>query len=127
MKVHMCVCYFLKFVRKSKCVRRQRFTLCENCGKFWHFNVAGVRVLIDFLIRLVTAQDVHFLYTRSHLSALQNCALIFSTNFQFISTFKNALHNLVIELWSAQKYFKTNLRLFIKFTHIFVAIELLTF
>ena len=27
-------------------------------------------------------------YTRSHLSALQNCALIFSTNFQFIFTLK---------------------------------------
>ena len=32
-------------------------------------------------LRLVPAQDVHFFYTRSHLSALQNCALIFSTNF----------------------------------------------
>ena len=34
------------------------------------------------------AQDVHVFYTRSHLSALQTCALIFSTNFQFIFTFK---------------------------------------
>ena len=32
-------------------------------------------------IRLVPAQDVHFFYMRSHLSALQNCALLFSTNF----------------------------------------------
>ena len=31
-------------------------------------------------LRLVRAQDVQFLYTRSHLSALQNCALILSTN-----------------------------------------------
>ena len=30
---------------------------------------------------LVPAQDVHFFYTLSHLSALQNCALLFSTNF----------------------------------------------
>ena len=37
---------------------------------------------------LVPAQDVHFFYTSSHLSAIQNCALIFSTNFQFIFTFK---------------------------------------
>ena len=37
---------------------------------------------------LVPAQDVHFFYTRSHLSALQNCALIFPTNFQFIFTLK---------------------------------------
>ena len=39
-------------------------------------------------IGIFTAQDVHFFYTRSHLSALQNCALILSTNFQFIFTFK---------------------------------------
>ena len=32
-------------------------------------------------LRLFPAQDVHFFYTRSHLSALQNCALLFSTNF----------------------------------------------
>ena len=41
-------------------------------------------------IRLVPAQDGPFFYTRSHLSALQNCALLFSTNFQFIFIFKNA-------------------------------------
>ena len=38
--------------------------------------------------RLGPAQDVHFFYTRSHLSGLQSCALIFSTNFQFIFTIK---------------------------------------
>ena len=41
--------------------------------------------LIDMIPRedmgLVPAQDVHFFYTRSHLSELQNCALLFSTNF----------------------------------------------
>ena len=31
--------------------------------------------------RLVPAQDVHFFYTRSHLSALQICAVLFLTNF----------------------------------------------
>ena len=36
---------------------------------------------ITNLIGLVPAQDVQFFYTRSHLSALQNCALIFSTTF----------------------------------------------
>ena len=41
--------------------------------------------------RLVSAQDVHFFYTRSHLSALQNCALLFSTNFQFIFIFKKCI------------------------------------
>ena len=50
---------------------------------------------------------------RSHLSALQNCALLSSTNFQFIFTIKNALHNLVIESFSAPKYFKNTSRLFI--------------
>ena len=42
-------------------------------------------------MRLVPAQDVHFFYTRSHLSALQNCALLFSTNFQFIFIFKKCM------------------------------------
>ena len=32
------------------------------------------------IYRLVPAQDFQFFYTHSHLSALQNCALIFSTN-----------------------------------------------
>ena len=36
---------------------------------------------IEPLIRLVPAQDGPFFYMRSHLSALQNCALLFSTNF----------------------------------------------
>ena len=39
-------------------------------------------------IRLVSAEDVHFLYTRSHLNALISCALFFTTNFLFILTFK---------------------------------------
>ena len=39
-------------------------------------------------LRLVPAQDVHFFYTRSHLSVLQNCAVLFSTNFQIIFIFK---------------------------------------
>ena len=55
------------------------------------------------------AHNIHFFYMRSHLSALQNCAFLISTNFQFNFTFKNALHNLDIELCSAlnifQKYF----------------------
>ena len=36
---------------------------------------------VTYLVRLVPAQDVHIFYTRSHLSALQNCALTFSANF----------------------------------------------
>ena len=39
------------------------------------------RAAVAFLVRLVPAQDGPFFYTRSHLSALQNCAVLFSTNF----------------------------------------------
>ena len=35
---------------------------------------------VKHINRLVPARDVYFFYTRSHFSALQNCALIFSTN-----------------------------------------------
>ena len=42
----------------------------------------------DKTVGLVPAQDIHFFYARSRFSALQNCVLIFSTNFQFIFTFK---------------------------------------
>ena len=77
-------------------------------------------------IKLVPAQDVHFFYTPSYLNALQNYALIFSTIFlSLFSHFKNALHYVIIELCSALKFSKNIRQLFIKFTHIFVAIELL--
>ena len=41
-------------------------------------------------MRLVPAQDLHFFYTLSHLSALQNCALLFSTIFSLFSYLKCA-------------------------------------
>ena len=47
--------------------------------------------------------------------------------FRSFSYWKNALHNLVIELCSALIFFKNNLQLYINFTHSFVAIELLAF
>ena len=40
--------------------------------------------------RLGPAQDIHFFYTRSHFSALQNDALIFSANFSLFSHLKIA-------------------------------------
>ena len=40
---------------------------------------------------LVPAQDVHFFYTGSHLSVLQNYTLLFSTNFQFIFIYKKCI------------------------------------
>ena len=83
---------------------------------------------LDSRKRHVPDQDVQFFYTLSHLSALQNCALYFSTNFQFIFTFKNEVLNLVIELCSAHKLFQKYFTRFFKIvTHSFVAIELLTF
>ena len=41
-------------------------------------------------VGLVPAQDGPIFYTLSHLSALQNCALLFSTNFSLFSYLKNA-------------------------------------
>ena len=43
---------------------------------------------VFILSGISTAQDVTFFYTVSHLSELQSYALIFSTNFYFIFTFK---------------------------------------
>ena len=65
-----------------------------------------LKVYSQNAFRLAPAQEVHFFYTRFHLSVLQNCALIFSTNFHLIFTFKNALQNLVIESCSALKKFQ---------------------
>ena len=76
---------------------------------------------------LVPAQDVHFFYTRSHLSALQNCALLFSTNFQFIFVFKKCITKFSHWIVSCTICFKNIVQVFINFTHSFVAIELLTF
>ena len=45
-------------------------------------------VIYHSLLGRDPAQDVHFFYTRSHFSAIENCALIFSINFKFILTFK---------------------------------------
>ena len=57
--------------------------------------------------RLVSAQDVQFFYTRSHWSALQNCALFYQPISSLFSHLKNVLHNLVIELCSALNISKT--------------------
>ena len=47
--------------------------------------------IIESEFGLVPAQDVHFFYTRSHLSALQNCAVLFSTNFYIIFILKKCI------------------------------------
>ena len=50
----------------------------------WRFPFCGKKPrppIRPWSLWLVPAQDIHFFYTRSHLSALQNCAVLFSTNF----------------------------------------------
>ena len=47
--------------------------------------------LCHWCCRLVPIQDVHFFYTRSHFSALQNCALLFSIYSQVIFIFKKCI------------------------------------
>ena len=57
-------------------------------------------------IRLGPAQDVHFFYTRSHLGALQKCALLYQPIFSLLSHLKYAIHNLSIEWCSILKVSK---------------------
>ena len=49
------------------------------------------------------AQDVHFFYTRSHLSALQKFALIFQPVFSLFSHLNSVIYILFIELRRAPK------------------------
>ena len=81
----------------------------------------------NFCLWLVPAQDIHCFYTRSHLGALENYALIFPLIFILFSHLHSALHDLVIELCIALKIFKNMIRLFSKVTRSFVDTELLTF
>ena len=53
--------------------------------------------------RLVPDQDVQFFYMRSHLRALQSCALTFSKKISLFSHLNSALYYLIIELCSALK------------------------
>ena len=51
---------------------------------FYRFSICPFFCRIHYVfiyIRLVPAQDVQYFYTRSHSSALQNCAVLFSTNY----------------------------------------------
>ena len=57
-----------------------------SCENIW--NIHTIMKYFEGNSRFGPAQDVHFFYTRSHLSALQICTLIFSTNFHLIFTFK---------------------------------------
>ena len=63
-----------------------------------------------------------FFYTRSYLSALPSCALIFSTNFQFIFTFKYCTTQFSHWIMSCTKNNLIFKQLFSKFAHSFVVI-----
>ena len=108
-------------VKKSTSTWRLKKT--RYLERFWN---ACSHPLKAFLSRLVPAQGGPFFYTRSHFSALQNYALLSSTNFSLFSYLKNALQNLVIGFWSVP-FFKNIVQFFINLTHISLAIELLTF
>ena len=55
---------------------------CLECHKDEdHAIIINRRRSVSGIIRFVPAQNVHFFYTRSHLSALQNRALLFSIHF----------------------------------------------
>ena len=113
-----------------------------NCTVLKDFNdyVWSLFLIINFALyachfqinlityRLVPSQDRHFFSTRYHLSALQNCALIFSTKFQFIFILKKCITQFSHWIVSCTVFVSKILyRYFIKITHSFVAIELLTF
>ena len=54
-------------------------------------------------VGLEPAQDVHFFYTRSHLSAIQSLHQFYQPIFSLFSCLNIAQHNLVIKLCSALK------------------------
>ena len=83
----------------------------------------------DYWILKMTCSRTRFpfFYTRSHLSVLQSCALIFSTNFQFFFTIKYQTTQFSHWIVYCTKYSKNILRFFSKFAYSFVAIELLPF
>ena len=59
----------------------------DSCNEI----LKGVSDAGDNGFRLVPAQDVHYFYMRSHFSALQNCAVLFSNNFQIIFLLKKCI------------------------------------
>ena len=64
------------------------------CGKMVitiAFCIFSVVITTDPHWRLVPAQDGTFFCTRSHLSALQNCVVLFSTNFQILFILKKCV------------------------------------
>ena len=71
-------------------------------------------------------QDVHFLYSRSHLSAPQSCKSIISTHFQKYLHYNSQWRNLVFDFFRRPKS-KKPVWLFSKLTYNFVCITLWCF
>ena len=71
------------FLCVLECFLVNPFSFVTTIPYFW-WSVISLTTKVRCLLWLVPAQEGHFFYTRSHLSALQNCALIFSIYFQFI-------------------------------------------
>ena len=71
-------------------ISTNKLTGCGNSnGKVNVSNKSYAESLYN--IGLVPAQDGPFFYMHSHLSELQNCASIFSINFQFTFIFKKCI------------------------------------
>ena len=83
-------------------------------------------LLTNFTQPLGPAQADNSIYTHSNLSGIQSCALLLKPIFSLFSHLNSALHNLVIEFCSALKTIHF-LRLFSRFAHNVLAIELLNF
>ena len=86
--LHQSHSLFCWFNRTSLVTERWDHFFPQLNVNFIQFDIFHIFDALTFYTRLGSAQDVHFLYMGSHLSALHSCTLIFSTNFQFIFTFK---------------------------------------
>ena len=108
--------------------RFQRYDLIFHHNLcFAHFDFYLWVVSDNYHSRIGPAPDVTFFYTLSNLSALQSCALIFSTNFHFIFSFKYSTTQFSHWFVSCTKHNSIFSELFRKFVHSFVAIELIDF
>ena len=109
---------------------------CNTCRKYYFSSIADSieEVCNTFSLRRILVYQTWssprrslFLPALSFQCTSKLCITFLSQFFSLFSYFKNALHNLVIELCSAPFFPRNIAQLFINFTHSFVAIELLTF
>ena len=86
------------------------FWLLVMLWYYWYSKLWQLLMLsfptICLLFGLGPAQDVHIFYTLSHLSALQNCALILSTIFLVFFAFKSCITQFSHLIVSCNKIFQ---------------------